>query len=126
MGAADQIDDAFLAECVKSASQPGAVTSMVNYYRAMARGGGLRRQRALGFPKIEIPVLCIWGEQDIALNKQVTFGEAAYANKLVQRYLPDASHWVQHDQRELVNEMIAAWVGGEDVPHAPGAVGDIG
>ena len=34
------IDDAVVEACVASAATPGAVTAMVNYYRAMFRGGG--------------------------------------------------------------------------------------
>ena len=121
-----QIDDAVVEACVRGASKPGAVTSMVNYYRALVRGGGGQRQKKLGYPKVDIPVLCIWGEQDIALTKEVSFGQARYAPRLVQRYLPEASHWVQHDEPELVNEMLRAWLAGEPVLHAEGATADIG
>jgi len=120
------IDDAVVEACVASAATPGAVTAMVNYYRAMFRGGGARRQEQLGYPKIEIPTLSIWGEQDVALTKRVSFGQSHYAPALVQRYVPQASHWVQHDEPELVNEMLRAWIAGEPVPHAEGAEGDLG
>lgn len=118
--------DEVVAACVRGAAKPGAVTSMVNYYRALFAGGGGRRQQALGFPKIEVPTLCVWGEQDIALTKQVSFGQARYAPQLIQRYIPEASHWVQQDEPELVNEMLRAWIAGEPVPHAKGATADIG
>ena len=40
---------------VRNAAQPGALTAMINYYRALVRGGGARRQARLGFPVIETP-----------------------------------------------------------------------
>ena len=90
------------------------------------RGGGSRRQQALGHPNIELPTLMIWGEQDVALTRALTFGTDRYVPQLVLRYLPDASHWVQQDQPELVNEMLEAWLADQPVPHAPGAQDDLG
>jgi len=95
----------------QAALQPGALTAMINYYRALIRGGGARRQRSLGFPRIDIPVLMVWGEQDTALGKELTYGTEAYAPNLLLRYLPDASHWVQQDAPEQVNAILREWLG---------------
>ena len=58
-----------------AARQPGALRAMVNYYRALVRGGGMKRQKeARAIPPIETPTLMIWGEQDLALGKELTFG----------------------------------------------------
>ena len=66
----------------EAALRPGAVRAMVNYYRALVRGGSLRRQIALGFPQIETPTLVVWGEQDAALGKAEA-AEAAEARALL-------------------------------------------
>jgi len=100
---------------------PGALTAMLDYYRALVRGGGMRRQLALGLPTIEIPTLLVWGVRDVALSLATTWGTDAWVRDLTVRYLPDASHWVQQDAPELVNEMLAAWLEGRAVPEAPGA-----
>jgi pimeloyl-ACP methyl ester carboxylesterase len=97
---------------------PGAPKAMLDYYRAFLWGGGLRRQRALGFPQIDIPTLMLWGENDVALTKGTTVGTDAFVSDLTLRYLPDASHWVQQDQPEVVNAMLGAWLSGEIVPEA--------
>ena len=68
----------------------------------------------------------IWGEQDVALTRELTLGTSDHVRDLTLRYLPDASHWVQQDQPELVNDMLSAWLEGRAVPHAPGAQGDLG
>jgi pimeloyl-ACP methyl ester carboxylesterase len=99
----------------KAASQPGAPTAMLNYYRALLRGGGLRRQADLGFPEIETPTLFIWGEDDVALTKATTHGTDAYVRDLTLRYLPGVSHWVQQDATEAVNAMLEAWLTGQPV-----------
>jgi pimeloyl-ACP methyl ester carboxylesterase len=95
---------------------PGAATAMIDYYRAFVRGGGLRRQRELGHPVIETPTLMIWGEQDLALCKETTFGTDRFVKDLTLRYLPDASHFVQQDAPAEVNAMLEAWLAGRPVP----------
>jgi pimeloyl-ACP methyl ester carboxylesterase len=99
-----------------NARAPGAVTAMLNWYRAALRGGGLRRQLRLGFPIIDTRTLMIWGEQDAALDKSTTYGTECYVRDLTLRYLPGISHWVQQDATEAVNAMIAAFLQGQPVP----------
>ncbi|MDP9007183.1 MAG: alpha/beta hydrolase [Pseudomonadota bacterium] len=104
----------------EAAAQPGALTAMINYYRALLRG--LRRSRRRGTPRIEIPTLMIWGEADAALGKELTYGTDRYVGDLTLRYLPNVSHWVQQEAPEVVNDMIEAWLLGKNVPDAPGAM----
>jgi pimeloyl-ACP methyl ester carboxylesterase len=101
-----------------SAAQPGALTAMINYYRALVLGGGGRRQRALGYPRIEVPTLMIWGEVDVALGKETTYGTEAFVADLTLRYLPNVSHWVQQEAPEQVNAILEAWLGGRPLPEA--------
>jgi len=91
---------------------------MVNYYRAVLRGGGAMRQRKLGYPIIETPTLMIWGEHDTALGKETTYGTERYVKDLTLRYLPNVSHWVQQEAPEVVNAMLEAWLTGQPVPEA--------
>jgi pimeloyl-ACP methyl ester carboxylesterase len=108
-----------LDEYKRSAAQPGALTAMVNYYRALLRGR--RRTAQRGMPRIHVPVLMLWGEADTALGKELTYGTDGYVDKLVLRYLPNVSHWVQQEAPETVNAMMDAWLRCEPVPYAPGA-----
>jgi len=100
-----------------NAARPGALTAMLNYYRALLRGGG-SRQRALGYPVIETPTLMLWGEEDVALCKETTYGTERYVPNLTLRYLPRVSHWVQQEAPETVNAMLAAWLTDQPVPEA--------
>jgi len=99
-----------LREYQDNAAQPGALTAMLNYYRALLRGGGGNRQRRLGYPIIETPTLMIWGEEDIALCKETTYGTDAYVRDLKIHYLPNVSHWVQQEAPEQVNALLSAWL----------------
>jgi epoxide hydrolase 4 len=100
-----------------AAAQPGALTAMLNYYRALLRG--LRRTRHRGAPRIEVPTLMIWGEVDTALGKELTLGTEEFVHDLTLRHLPNVSHWVQQEAPETVNGMIEAWLLGKMVPYAP-------
>ena len=100
----------------RNAMQEGALTAMLNYYRALVRGGGAKRQRRLGFPMIKTPTLMIWGEEDVALTKATTYGTESFVKDLTIRYLPRVSHWVQQEQPEVVNAMITAFLTDAVVP----------
>lgn len=110
----------FPAQVIDVYTQNGArsenLTAMVNYYRALVRGGGGSRQQAQGFPMIETPTLMIWGEDDLALTKETTYGTEEVVRDFTIRYLPRISHWVQQDAPEAVNAMIRAFLSGDTVP----------
>ena len=87
-----------------------------NSYRARVVGGGLARQKALGYPLIETKTLMVWGEDDVALSKATTYGTEEFVRDLTIRYLPRVSHWVQQEQPEIVNAMIRAFLCDQPVP----------
>ncbi len=84
-----------------AAAQRGALTAMVNYYRNIV--SSLPRQ---GWDLLDVPTLMIWGEEDKALGKELTYGTQAYVRDFRIRYIPNCSHWVQQEQPELVNQYI--------------------
>jgi pimeloyl-ACP methyl ester carboxylesterase len=98
----------------RNARRPGALTAMLNWYRALPRDAGRRELRE--FPVIDVPTLMIWGENDVALTKETTYGTERYVRDLTVRYLPGVSHWVQQDAPQAVNAMLAAFLRGERVP----------
>jgi pimeloyl-ACP methyl ester carboxylesterase len=91
------------AECYRAAwRQPGALTGMVNWYRAI-----LRHQFAPIAPgSIRVPVQIIWGQQDrYALPALAEASKALCADaRLV--FLPEATHWVAQDAPEHVNALL--------------------
>jgi pimeloyl-ACP methyl ester carboxylesterase len=96
--------DEDLERYVEAWSQPGALTGMINYYRA-----ALRRSpgKALAQMKpIEAPTLVIWGMLDRHIGSELA--EPAHElvpNVRVER-IAEATHWVQHDAPERVNELL--------------------
>jgi pimeloyl-ACP methyl ester carboxylesterase len=98
----------------RNALEPGALTAMVNYYRAAVRAGSKVMNPAPG--TVDVPTLMIWGEEDAALGKATTVGTEQYVKDLTLRTLPGVSHWVQQEAPEKVNAMIEAWLKGDPVP----------
>jgi pimeloyl-ACP methyl ester carboxylesterase len=92
----------------QSASQPGALTAMVNYYRAAVRYSLRIRKR--GTRPITTPTLMLWGEADTALGVELSHGTENHVSDLTLRRLPNVSHWVQQEAPETVNAMIEAWL----------------
>jgi len=91
-----------------NAAEPGAMTAMINYYRAnAARLGQWGPGRA---PRIETPVLMVWGEQDPFLGLGLTEGYQSYVADLTLVRLPGVSHWVQQEAAIRVNRTLAAWL----------------
>jgi epoxide hydrolase 4 len=90
-----------------AASRPGAMTAMLNYYRALIRH---RNSVDLGDGRIDSPTLMIWGEEDTALNIHCTEGTQAWVPRITLYRLPGVSHWVQQEAPELVNALITAWL----------------
>lgn len=95
------------------AAKPGALRGMLAYYRAAVR----YRARAR-YPKLETPTLMIWGEDDTALGKELTYRTDALVNDLTLRYIPRCSHWVQQEAPEVVNAMVGDWLDGASVREA--------
>jgi len=90
----------------------------LNYYRASP----LRPPRpedkaasAISLPetmlRIEVPVLVMWGMQDKALLPKLVDGLEDYIPQLKLQRLADASHWVVHEQPEVVMAQLSDFLG---------------
>lgn len=99
----------------ENALQPGALTAMINWYRAAVRGSVELRERFLGEGMLDIPTLMVWGENDMALGKELTYGTEELVSDFTIRYLP-TSHWVNQEAPEEVNLIVEAWLTGQPVP----------
>ena len=100
----------------RNAVRPGGLNAMLNWYRGLFRGGGLRRSRDRGFPTIQTPTLFIWGDADRFFRAGTMHGIEQYAPNLTFRALPGVSHWVQQEAPEEVNVILEAWLLGKSVP----------
>ncbi len=91
-------------------ARPGALTASLNYYRALPRGSqGLYKGTGM---RVQLPTLLIWGENDTALGKELTYGTERYVPDLRIRYVPNCGHFVHEEQPELVNGYLLEFLAG--------------
>jgi pimeloyl-ACP methyl ester carboxylesterase len=92
-----------IAPYVEAMSKEGAVRGAINYYRAAMRRAITDRP---SFPRIDAPTLVIWGEKDQYISRDLASpGPDRAPNARVER-IADATHWVQHDAPDRVNELL--------------------
>lgn len=82
--------------------QPDALRSMLNWYRGLVRYPILLNPSR----KITIPVLMLWGKQDSFLLADMAEPSIEMCENGRLIYLPEASHWLQHEAPEEVNPLI--------------------
>lgn len=91
---------------VEAWSHRGSLTAMLNYYRA------LRRRRLPAEPgRIRMPTLILWGEKDVALETHVAEAALQACDDGRLEMIPDATHWVHHEEPERVNAAIIEFMG---------------
>ena len=91
----------------KAWSQSGAMTAMINYYRANMTPSILFADRAIVFPKIQTSTLIIWGEKDTALSRKLVENSEEFVDAQCSiEFVPDCGHWVQLEQPNFVNDRI--------------------
>jgi pimeloyl-ACP methyl ester carboxylesterase len=102
-GAFSQAD---LARYRQSWAIPGALTAMVNWYRAIGRYSRELPRK----PQVKVPVLIIWGQRDQFLLPQGAEASLELCANGQLIFLPEASHWVQHEEPEEVNRLIINFI----------------
>jgi epoxide hydrolase 4 len=99
---------------VEAWSQPGAAKAIIDYYRAAVRLSSKQEELS----PISTPTLVIWGQRDRYLGPKLAepHHEDVPGLDRVER-LPDASHWVHHDEAERVNELLVDFLAGGSRSH---------
>lgn len=106
---------AAVAACVAAWSQPGALTGMLNWYRASPlhppEPDAPLPELDPALFHVRVPTLVIWGMRDQALLPAMLDGLEEHVDHLTVECVPDASHWVVHERPALVNGLIDRFVG---------------
>lgn len=82
--------------------QSDALRSMLNWYRCLVRYPIVLDPSR----KITMPVLMLWGKQDSFLLADMAEPSIEMCENGRLVYLPEASHWLQHEAPEEVNPLI--------------------
>jgi pimeloyl-ACP methyl ester carboxylesterase len=87
-------------------ARPGALTAALNWYRANA-APAQELERTSPFPSVAAPTMGLWSTSDDYLTEESMLGSAAHVTG-PWRYerIEGASHWLQLDAQERVNELL--------------------
>jgi pimeloyl-ACP methyl ester carboxylesterase len=85
-------------------AMPGALTTMLNWYRAL----GLARRREAR--RIRVPTLVVWGDRDFALQAGLAEASAAACDDAEVVHVADAGHWIQHEEPDRVTTLLLAFL----------------
>jgi len=90
-----------LAQYRAAWSQPGALTGMINWYRA------LFHTRAK-FPDktVRVPARILWGQRDAFLLAEMAHESLRYCTNAELFTFPNATHWLQHEEPARVSELM--------------------
>lgn len=100
-------------------SKPGALTAMLNWYRAsplVVPPVGAPAQsfhfdaQILARYRISLPHLLLWGMQDTALLPESRADIVQFCEDLTLHELADAGHWILHENPQWVASRIQAFV----------------
>jgi epoxide hydrolase 4 len=91
-------------------SAPGALTAMLNWYRAFLH----KDLPASTSCRIGSRVLLIWGERDPFGVRDLAEASLRLCDNGKVEYLKDATHWVQHDEPERCREILLGFLQGAE------------
>jgi len=83
-------------------NQPEAMTSMVNWYRALLQ----HSEKSTVSGKIQTPTLVIWGRQDPHISYEMAPLSIDQCGNGRLVTFDDATHWVLHDKPEEVSQLL--------------------
>lgn len=104
----DAFSEQDIQEYVECLAKPGALTAALDYYRANLTVEGARR--FANWKPINTETLVIWGEQDPALSLVLLEGLHELVPHLHIHRIPGASHWVQNEAPEEVNQVLLGFL----------------
>ena len=98
--------DADLEQYKESWSRTGALTAMLNWYRAAL----LHPSKFAVDPKVsrvKVPALLIWGKNDQFAGEAMARESLHYCDDGHLEIFETATHWVQHEQPAQVNTLLS-------------------
>ena len=90
-----------LAQYRAAWSQPGALTAIINWYRALFRA-------RVEFPDkiVRVPTRLLWGERDAFLLAEMAHESLRYCANAELFTFATATHWLQHEEPARTSELL--------------------
>ena len=91
-----------LAQYRAAWSQPGALTAMINWYRA-----AFRHRTPFPDRTVRVPTRILWGVRDAFLMAEMAQESLKYCTQAELITFPDATHWLQHEEPARVSQLLS-------------------
>ena len=98
--------DSDLNQYKKSWAKKGALTAMLNWYRAAL----LRPCQLVLDPetsRVKVPTLLIWGKNDQFVGEEMSRQSLQYCDHGHLEIVETSTHWVQHEESAQVNNLLS-------------------
>jgi pimeloyl-ACP methyl ester carboxylesterase len=82
-------------------SQPGALTAMINWYRAL-----FRTRIKFQNKTVRVPTRILWGERDDFLLTEMAHESLRYCTSAELFTFANATHWLQHEEPARVSKLL--------------------
>lgn len=101
-----------IEEYKKAWSQPGALTAMLNWYRAIVRASfkSVLRFKREPARRVKSPVLILWGKNDAALSHELVQPSLELCDHGSAVLYEKATHWVHLDEADDVNNRLIGFL----------------
>jgi len=97
-----------LERYVEAWSQPGALSAMLAYYRALPLSLASRAGRP---ERILAPTLLLWGARDAFLERALAPASLALCDRGELQYFEEATHWVHLEEPEAFGAALLRFLG---------------
>lgn len=94
--------DADLAVYREAWTQPGALQTMIHWYRAALRHPPAPPQS----PRVVVPTQILWGARDRFLGREMAVPSLDLCDQGELRFFEEATHWVHHEEPDRVSREL--------------------
>jgi pimeloyl-ACP methyl ester carboxylesterase len=104
-----KVSDSAVNENIRRFAEPGALTSALNWYRALKLEAGMG--------KVAVPTLYIWSTEDLALGETAAIETAGYVTGPYRfEKLEGRSHWLLQEAPDRVSALVLEHIRGNPIP----------
>ncbi len=93
--------DEDMIEYKKAWAQPGALKSMINWYRSI-----IQQPPKSPDPRVKVPTLILWGKKDAYLKWEMAQASVELCDNGKLIYFDNATHWIAHEEPDRVNQLM--------------------
>lgn len=92
-------------------AQPGAVTAMINWYRAL-----FRHAASFRVGRVDVPTRILWGQKDVFLHSSLATASQRRCRRSEVIWFDRATHWLHLEEPDAVNSALINFFSAPSIP----------